>query len=234
MATTAASVRARTFTRTRWREGYVADEVDAFLERVARTLEAGPAGSDPVDADTVVQVRFSPTKFRAGYDQDEVDDFLDEVVTTLRQVPPGGQTPSVGTAPRVILTSTDASSRRFDEVRYREGYVRAEVDAFMAVLVTALAAGENGGRSQDHLHRRRHHTVRRQPEQGLRPGRGGRLPGRGRGRAAVARGPLSRPAPFRVVRVPWGETEPPGSGHDDVRSVTVLLQPSRATERPGS
>ena len=84
MATTADSVRRRTFTRTKWREGYAPDEVDAFLERVALTLEAHPDGSGPVDADTIVQVRFAPTKFRAGYDQDEVDDFLDEVVATLR------------------------------------------------------------------------------------------------------------------------------------------------------
>jgi len=79
---TAADVRSRRFAVTKFREGYAQSEVDAFLERVATTLER-EGTRDAVAADKVVQVRFHPTKFSSGYDQDEVDHFLDEVAATL-------------------------------------------------------------------------------------------------------------------------------------------------------
>lgn len=79
-------VRARRFTTTKWREGYDQHDVDAFLERVQRTLagyeQRRPV--DPLEPEDVVAVRFAPTRFRAGYDQGQVDDFLDEVVVALR------------------------------------------------------------------------------------------------------------------------------------------------------
>ena len=85
MTLTVDAVRSRTFTTTKWREGYAADEVDAFLDRVADALQQVHVGRPTtLTAEEVVAVRFAPTKFRTGYDQDEVDDFLDEVVLTLR------------------------------------------------------------------------------------------------------------------------------------------------------
>ena len=82
---TAAEVRGKRFAVTKFREGYAQSEVDAFLSRVASTLEqSGTRGA--VAPDEVVQVRFPPTRFGSGYDQDEVDDFLDEVVAALQAV----------------------------------------------------------------------------------------------------------------------------------------------------
>jgi DivIVA domain-containing protein len=91
---TAQDARSRTFTRTKWREGYDPDDVDAYLALVAQALEqrsadvgAGrrgqPSGLRPED---VVNKRFAATKFREGYDQDEVDDYLDQVVNSLRSL----------------------------------------------------------------------------------------------------------------------------------------------------
>lgn len=84
------AVAAKTFSTTKWREGYDQGQVDAYLERIGEALAAWERrtvlGVSPaITGDEVVSVRFSPTKFRAGYDQGEVDDFLDQVTSALRE-----------------------------------------------------------------------------------------------------------------------------------------------------
>lgn len=82
----AEDVRAKRFGTTKWREGYEQDDVDAFLDRVQRTLAGYELRRpvDPLEPEDVVAARFTPTRFRAGYDQGQVDDFLDQVVVALR------------------------------------------------------------------------------------------------------------------------------------------------------
>ena len=87
---TAAEVLNKKFSATKFREGYDQDEVDAFLDRVAVTLqemERGESTPRAVTAQAVGDVKFKATKFREGYDQDEVDDFLDLVRERLTQGP---------------------------------------------------------------------------------------------------------------------------------------------------
>lgn len=67
--------------RTKFREGYDIDQVDAFVERAAAALDGTGALVAPAD---VLNARFKATKFAEGYDQDAVDDLLDQVVLSLR------------------------------------------------------------------------------------------------------------------------------------------------------
>ena len=64
--------------------GYAQQEVDAFLDRIAATLDNDPSllldGS--MSADDVRMVQFSQMR-RGGYDTREVDTFLDRVVAAL-------------------------------------------------------------------------------------------------------------------------------------------------------
>ena len=64
--------------------GYAQQEVDAFLDRIAATLDHDPSllldGS--MTADDVRLVQFSQMR-RGGYDTREVDTFLDRVVAAL-------------------------------------------------------------------------------------------------------------------------------------------------------
>jgi DivIVA domain-containing protein len=66
--------------RTRFREGYSIEGVEAFLLEVRAVLD----GKTGLTADDIVNSRFRVTRFREGYDQDIVDDFLDRVVAELR------------------------------------------------------------------------------------------------------------------------------------------------------
>ncbi len=74
--------------------GYDTQEVDAFLDRVAATMESEapllPDGS--MSADDVRNVEFSHMK-RGGYDTREVDTFLDRVVAVLGASHPGPEDP---------------------------------------------------------------------------------------------------------------------------------------------
>jgi DivIVA domain-containing protein len=69
------------FQATKFREGYDADEVDDYLDRVVATLRGNAA--QPLTAEDVRNVQFARTKYREGYDIDEVDDLLDRVIETL-------------------------------------------------------------------------------------------------------------------------------------------------------
>lgn len=70
-----------TFTRVRWREGYNADEVDAFLRRVRRSLGSGDGS---VTAHDVSAIRFSPVRIKEGYHMGEVDAELERLAVRLR------------------------------------------------------------------------------------------------------------------------------------------------------
>jgi len=77
----------KTFTTTRFREGYSVAGVDDFLaaaRAVIADYERGATGVAALSGDDVVNVRFTPTKFKRGYNQGEVDDYLDQIVVTLR------------------------------------------------------------------------------------------------------------------------------------------------------
>jgi DivIVA domain-containing protein len=63
------------------KRGYDPDQVDAFMQRVAATLD----GSDTLTADDVRYVIFrKPPIGNRGYDEEEVDAMLDVVAATLR------------------------------------------------------------------------------------------------------------------------------------------------------
>jgi len=82
------SMPGKTFTKTRFRQGYSVSGVDGFLA-AARTVIAGYerrgtlAAEPALTAADVVNVRFKPTSFRAGYDQDEVAAYLTAIIETL-------------------------------------------------------------------------------------------------------------------------------------------------------
>lgn len=63
------------------RRGYVAAEVDAFLDRVEEAL----SGGTPLSVLDVHNVAFAPggALTNRGYDEDQVDAFLDLVAATL-------------------------------------------------------------------------------------------------------------------------------------------------------
>ncbi len=63
------------------RRGYDPDQVDAFREQIAATLE----GRGLLSAEEVRAVAFgAPRPLVRGYDSDAVDDFLDRVEANLR------------------------------------------------------------------------------------------------------------------------------------------------------
>lgn len=64
------------FGLARFREGYDALEVDAFVERIMATVEGRPVDL-PVTAEEVRDISFTPVRIREGYDVEEVDAFLD-------------------------------------------------------------------------------------------------------------------------------------------------------------
>jgi|KBSSwiStaDraftv2_1062776.scaffolds.fasta_scaffold00567_14 DivIVA domain-containing protein len=67
------------------KRGYHEDQVDAFLDRVERTLR-NPHAPGGLTADEVHGFAFSkPPIGKRGYNEDEVDAFLDLVEATLRR-----------------------------------------------------------------------------------------------------------------------------------------------------
>lgn len=102
---TSADVRNVRFHATKFREGYLVDDVDAFLGEVAAALahrESGRPGPAPLTAEQVRAARFRAVKFGEGYDQGEVDDFLQRVEVTLSSAAPSapvGSAHGVGQGP---------------------------------------------------------------------------------------------------------------------------------------
>ena len=91
-AVDSAAVQAVRFQATKFREGYVQDEVDVFLDRVVIALDEHHRSAPlSLTAEDVLNRKFRRSKFTAGYDQDEVDDFLDRVVASLRAESPGAE-----------------------------------------------------------------------------------------------------------------------------------------------
>ncbi|MEV0292524.1 DivIVA domain-containing protein [Nocardia sp. NPDC050710] len=125
--------------------GYDAEEVDAFLELVAATLD----GQGVLTADDVRHVAFDAPRFGGrGYQADQVDEFLDRVRVELeyrqhgiRPVPAGGN----GSGPAPLLTPDDVHRMRFTQAPVgRRGYHEDEVDAFLDLVAATLAHGGPG------------------------------------------------------------------------------------------
>ncbi|WP_422116966.1 DivIVA domain-containing protein [Brachybacterium sp. UNK5269] len=72
------------FSTTRFGEGYVMDEVDAFLDRCEQAL-LHRDGS--LTAQEALGQRFTVTRFQEGYSMQEVDDFLDAVLVPMLEDP---------------------------------------------------------------------------------------------------------------------------------------------------
>ncbi|GAA3728416.1 DivIVA domain-containing protein [Spinactinospora alkalitolerans] len=90
MRLTPEDIRAKRFSTTRLRPGYVPEDVDTLLERAEAALAAGDPGAEgAATADEVEGARFRPTWLSPGYAEDEVDDFLDLVAAELRALGPG-------------------------------------------------------------------------------------------------------------------------------------------------
>ncbi len=81
------------FERVRFREAYDKAEVDAFLQRVHRALEARDGSVTAKDVDGV---RFKPRRI-GGYDMAQVDDELQRLAAALREIeqPEGELAPPV-------------------------------------------------------------------------------------------------------------------------------------------
>jgi len=112
------------------KRGYDSHQVDAFLQRVAATLD----GSDSLTADEVRTVVFrKPPVGERGYREDEVDAFLDLVTVILRERADDGAKPPAATVPSaeplsgyqvrqtVLATSLPGTA----------GYDRQQVDGFL-------------------------------------------------------------------------------------------------------
>jgi DivIVA domain-containing protein len=73
----------RGFTRVRFREGYLVEEVDDFLEAARLALRRGDGSITSSEVNTM---RFTPVRLREGYDMDEVDAELDRLAAALQAV----------------------------------------------------------------------------------------------------------------------------------------------------
>ncbi|MFB6724561.1 DivIVA domain-containing protein [Kribbella sp. NPDC056345] len=123
------------FTRVRWREGYDIDEVNAFVERLAATVE-GRYVDAPVTAADIRNASFTPVRFREGYSVDEVDAFLDQAAQGMAAAPPAVARP-VDQAAQAPAQRQFLEPPRFTPVKLREGYDMEEVDDFVdRVLAT--------------------------------------------------------------------------------------------------
>ena len=132
-----AEVAAVKFQATKFREGYVQDEVDAFLDRVVMALDEHHRGAPlSLTADDVLNRKFQRTKFTEGYDQDEVDDFLDRVVSGLRAE--SSATGAGDAKPIPVLDSAQVRAVTFKTTRFREGYARDVVDDLLERAAVAL------------------------------------------------------------------------------------------------
>lgn len=129
-------------------ERFTADDVYAFLEQCAATLEAyeSGVGSPPLRSDDVVVKQFQTTRFGHGFDPDEVDDYLDEVVAALRhhEAARVEDLRDAALAASPPLTADGVRSRTFS-TRGMGAVEREPVHAFLVRCADALDAAELGG-----------------------------------------------------------------------------------------
>jgi len=108
-----AELAAAVLPRTRFRDGFAIDEVDALIERCVEALRACEQGRpSPIAPEEIVRAQFRHVRFREAYDADAVDDLLDSVVARLRELEP--ERASAVPRPSAAPTSEQlAKARRF-------------------------------------------------------------------------------------------------------------------------
>ena len=144
------------------REGYEKSSVDAYLEEIVATLRAWETEADGAAPDYVLHsgdvtgAAFPaiPSIHDEGYEEERVDEFLDNVVSTLVHyetraaagasagAPGTGAGDGVGAG--ATMTADEIARRTFNVVKFRGGYERQAVDAFMTRIVATLRAHEAG------------------------------------------------------------------------------------------
>ncbi|MBN9156829.1 DivIVA domain-containing protein [Microbacterium sp.] len=84
-----AELASTTLPRSRFRDGFAIDEVDALLDQCVtalRDLEQGR--STPLSTHSIIAKQFRHVRFGKAYDADAVDDLLDSVVARMRELRP--------------------------------------------------------------------------------------------------------------------------------------------------
>jgi DivIVA domain-containing protein len=140
--------------------GYDRIEVDAFVDRVERTL-AGSAGVDAVTPESIQAVTFSSAL--RGYRVEEVDDYLDRAVAELEtrsaaepadpepeEAPPVWGADLIRDRAELMRCADLPDGRRFERSGpFASGYAVAEVDAFVdrvrGTITSVLTSGEVSG-----------------------------------------------------------------------------------------
>lgn len=79
------------FRLVRFGEGYDAQEVDDWIDRIQSALRTGDGS---ITADQVLQKRFTRTRFAEGYAMDDVDDYLDTVAVPALRAGSGTHAPT--------------------------------------------------------------------------------------------------------------------------------------------
>ena len=111
-----------TFILTRFKTGYSTQEVDAFMQEAAATLQAWETGTitGPPDDD----------RRPSGYGSQPVG--APQPVGIAQQA----------STPAGVLTSQEVMNAKFSATRFSEGYEQSEVDAFLDRVITTLQAWE--------------------------------------------------------------------------------------------
>jgi DivIVA domain-containing protein len=136
------------------RRGYRESEVDAFLDRVERTLRAKQDQTDgPTDVVTAVDVHhvtFHKSGFgERGYDEREVDDLLDAIETELDRLTSADEVDRP--APTALRRRVPLGQIGPDQVRGAEfnrapfgkrGYDEEEVDLFLDRIEATLRGAD--------------------------------------------------------------------------------------------
>ncbi|SDH30627.1 DivIVA domain-containing protein [Agrococcus jejuensis] len=158
----------RTFTTTRFRQGYDMDEVDTHLDalvQVMRAHEQGARTDDLPHSSQASGIAFTLTRWRDGYDPEEVDAFLILVQLAIARLEAGdrrsdaaapsaaaspeaasvGQAPvAPGTSDPTRLTSFDVSAAAFSVVTLGAAYDDDQVDDYLDRCLAAMRALEDG------------------------------------------------------------------------------------------
>jgi DivIVA domain-containing protein len=136
------------------RRGYREAEVDAFLDRIERTLRAHYDGTDaPTDALSAADVHhitFHKSGFAdRGYDEQEVDDFLDTVEEELDRLLDPQDEPVAPTALRPRSVPGMLGPEQVHEVEFnrapfgKRGYDEQQVDLFLDRIEATLLGNDN-------------------------------------------------------------------------------------------